>query len=163
MYAVRLSRSSLFCFANPFTISVISNSLEQASLPLDILERKQEVIALSAKAQRLSVHQQLYFLGTGDHIDIFLRTVCVIPVPHNMNPRPLNVHPAVPHHPVCKKAVLGDTHRVNLAAPPVVFCTAIMRVCVGEDNISAAGADPFARARSLAPVVVPANHVLDCM
>ncbi len=60
-----------------------------------------------------------------------------------------------------EEAVFRDPHRVDLAAAAVVFGAAMVRVCVGEDDVHAAGADAFAGARTGFPVVEPAHDVLD--
>src|SRR6185503_7559232 len=64
-------------------------------------------------------------------------------------------------HLVGEEAVLREAQGVHFAAAAVVLRAAVVGVRVGEDDVQAARANAAAGAGALAPVVVPAAHVLD--
>ena len=62
-----------------------------------------------------------------------------------------------------EKALLGDTHGVDLARAAIIIVAAIMGVAVRPDDVDAARTDAGAGARPHDIIVVPALHILDGM
>src|SRR5687768_4310590 len=81
----------------------------------------------------------------------------------DVRPRLLNIYPSIPHHLMSVKAIFRNSHRVHFPAASVILCAARVTVCVREDYVDATGINSSSGARSLAPVVVPANDILYCV
>jgi hypothetical protein len=78
-----------------------------------------------------------------------------------MEPRILDIDPAIPHDLVGKVAVLWNAHGVDFAAAAVVLRAAMMGICVREHDIHPAAVDAAPGARTFSVIVVPAQHVFD--
>ena len=94
-------------------------------------------------------------------MDRLLDARVVIPMSHDICLWLLRLYPSVPHHLMDEEGVLGDAHGVDNTTGTIVLFATMMRVGVRKDNLYTTRGDAGARARTFAPVVVPATHHLD--
>nr|GEU28280.1 hypothetical protein [Tanacetum cinerariifolium] len=135
---------------------------QRAGLPGDRIEREQEALALARlDGQPPAVQAQFHAVRAGHHGHGFCRAGRIVPVAEDVGARPLHVHPAVPHDLVRIVAVLGNAHRVHLAAAAVILGAAMVGVTVRKNDVDAARRHARARSGPFAPVVDPAPDVFN--
>ena len=126
-----------------------------------VIEGVEVTVALLPLAEALAVEEQFHLVGCRDDIYRLDSARLVVPVPDDVCPGFLWLHPATPHHLVGKEGILGNTHGIGDAARSVVRFAAVVGVGVREHNLHTAAADAGASARALLPVVIPAAYHLN--
>ena len=147
--------------ANALALGVVTDRFQFARLPSDGVEGKQEAFALASLPQQLAIQVKLDPLGARDDSDRLDDAGRVVPVADDMGARFFDIDPAVPHDLVGVVTVLRNSHGIDFAAAAIVLRAAVVGITVRENDVDAAGGDAGAGARTLAPVVEPAFHVLD--
>ena len=82
----------------------------------------------------------------------------IIPMSHNVCIMFFDIYPAVPHYLVCKVSVFGNAQRIYHTATAVVLHSAVVGLCVAEDDFGTARVYTAAHAWAFTPVVVPAAY-----
>ena len=82
----------------------------------DVLERVQEtVFGLCAACHQAVVDQQVNHRVGRNDVDVFLHTLGIVPVTHNMRAAIVDIDPTVPHHLSGIESFLLDAHGIDHA------------------------------------------------